>query len=158
MSQLESLTAFITANLPPDAMQMFSSVMEDCELTRNAKAMGNNQRRIGVLTYTGRLSWDNFPFRKYSPALIYALVLAWVDEFANELREELRLDDPKVDPEFDDEGACILDVVVPLVDPLVLREAENGPIPYKGKRWEIVDPEIWEASQLEFIVQRGDAS
>ncbi|HHL7795734.1 TPA: phage tail protein [Citrobacter freundii] len=158
MSQLESLTAFITENLPPDAMQMFSSAMEDCELARNAKAMGNNQRRIGVLTYTGRLSWDNFPFRKYSPGLIYALVLAWVDEFANELRDELRLDDPKVDPEFDDEGSCILDVVVPLVDPLVLREAENGPIPYKGKRWEIVDPEIWEASQLEFIVQRGDAS
>ena len=40
MSQLESLTAFITANLPPDAMQMFSSSMEDCELVRNAKALG----------------------------------------------------------------------------------------------------------------------
>jgi hypothetical protein len=30
-----------------------------------------------VLTYSARLSWDNFPFRKYSPGLIYALVLAW---------------------------------------------------------------------------------
>lgn len=93
MSQLESLTAFITANLPPDAMQMFSSSMEDCELVRNAKALGNNQRRIGVLTYTARLSWDDFPYRKYSPGLIYALVLAWVDEFANELRDELKLAD-----------------------------------------------------------------
>lgn len=70
MSQLESLTAFITANLPPDAMQMFSSSMEDCELVRNAKALGNNQRRIGVLTYTARLSWDDFPYRKYSPGLV----------------------------------------------------------------------------------------
>lgn len=162
MSQLESLTAFITENLPRDAMQMFSSSMEDCELVRSAKALsntpGNIQRRIGVLTYSARLSWDNFPFRKYSPGLIYALVLAWVDEFANELRDELKLPDPTVDPEFDDEGACILDVVIGLADPLIIRQTENGPIPYKGQRWEIVNPEIWVAAEMDLIVQRGDAS
>ncbi len=122
------------------------------------KRWGTDRRRIGVLVTTARLSWDDLPYRKYSPGLLYALVLAWVDEFANELRDELKLADPTVDPEFDDEGSCILDVVVPLVDPLVLREVEKGPIPFKGKKWDIVNPEIWEASQLEFIVQRGDAS
>lgn len=162
MSQLESLTAFITANLPEDAMQMFSSSMDDCELLRSAKALGNipgnNQRRMGVLTYSARLSWDNFPFRKYSPGLVYALVLAWLDEYANELRDELKLADPTVDPEFDDEGTCILDVVVSLADPLIIREVDNGVIPYKDKRWEIVNPEIWVAADMEIIVQRGKAS
>ncbi len=162
MSQLESLTAFITDNLPDDAMQMFSSSMDDCELLRNAKALGNipgnNQRRMGVLTYSARLSWDNFPFRKYSPGLVYALVLVWLDEYANELRDELKLADPTVDPEFDDEGTCILDVVVPLADPLILRETEGGPIPFRDKRWEIVNPEIWVAADMEIIMQRGDAS
>lgn len=158
MSQLESLTAFITENLPGDAMQMFSSAMEDCELLRSAKALGNNQRRVGVLTYSARLSWDNFPFRKYSPGLIYTLVLAWIDEHANELREELKLPDPTVDPEFDDEGSCILDVVVGLADPLIIREQEDGPIPFKGKRWELVNPEIWVAETAEFIARRGDVS
>ena len=158
MSQLESLTAFITANLPPDAMQMFSSSMDDCELVRSAKALGNNQRRIGVLTYSARLSWDNFPFRKYSPGLIYALVLAWVDEHSNELRDELKLADPTVDPEFDDEGTCILDVVVGLADPVIIREVKDGPIPFRGKAWDIVNPEIWVAEEAEFTVQRGDAS
>lgn len=158
MSQLESLTAFITANLPYDAMQMFSSSMDDCELVRSAKALGNNQRRIGVLTYSARLSWDNFPFRKYSPGLIYALVLAWVDEHANELRDELKLADPTVDPEFDDEGTCILDVVVGLADPVIIREVDNGPISFRGKAWDIVNPEIWVAEEAEFIVQRGGAS
>lgn len=158
MSQLESLTAFITANLQPDAMQMFSSSMDDCELVRSAKALGNNQRRIGVLTYSARLSWDNFPFRKYSPGLIYALVLAWVDEHANELRDELKLPDPTVDPEFDDEGSCILDVVVGLADPVIIREVEDGPIPFRGKAWDIVNPEIWVAEEAEIIVQHGDAS
>ncbi|MET6556960.1 phage tail protein [Citrobacter farmeri] len=158
MSQLESLTAFITANMPDDAMQMFSSAMEDCELLRSVRALGNNQRRVGVLTYSARLSWDNFPFRKYSPGLVYALVLAWVDEHANELREELKLPDPTVDPEFDDEGSCILDVVVGLADPLIIREQEDGPIPFRGKQWGLVDPEIWVAETAEFIVRRGDAS
>jgi len=158
MSQLESLTAFITENLPPDAMQMFSSSMDDCELVRSAKALGNNQTRIGVLTYSARLSWDNFPFRRYSPGLIYALVIAWMNEHANELRDELKLAEPTVDPEFDDEGSCILDVVIGLADPLVIRQTEDGPIPYKGKRWDIVNPEIWVAAEMDIIAKRGPAS
>ncbi|WP_449547181.1 phage tail protein [Lelliottia amnigena] len=158
MSQLESLTAFITANMPHDAMQMFSSSMDDCELMRSEKALGNDQRRVGVLTYSARLSWDNFPFRKYSPGLIYVLVLAWVNEYANELRDELKLPDPTVDPEFDDEGTCILDVVVGLADPLIIRQVENGPIPFKGKAWDLVNPEIWVAEEADVIIQRGDAS
>lgn len=158
MSQLESLTAFITANLPADAMQMFSSSMDDCELMRSAKALGNDQRRIGVLTYSARLSWDNFPFRKYSPGLVYALVLVWVDEHANELRDELKLPDPTVDPEFDDEGTCILEVVVALADPLIIREQASGPIPFRDKAWDLVNPEIWVAEEADVIIQRGDAS
>lgn len=158
MSQLESLTAFITGNLPPEAMQMFSSSMDDCELVRSAKALGNNQTRIGVLTYSARLSWDNFPFRRYSPGLIYALVIAWMNEHANELRDELKLAEPTVDPEFDDEGSCILDVVIGLADPLVIRQTEDGPIPYKGKRWDIVNPEIWVAAEMDIIAKRGPAS
>lgn len=158
MSQLESLTAFITANLPPDAMQMFSSSMDDCELVRSAKALGNNQRRIGVLTYSARLSWDNFPFRRYSPGLVYALVIAWVNEHANELRNEMKLAEPTVDPEFDDEGSCILDVVVGLADPLIICEQESGPIPYGGKRWDIVNPEIWVAEEIDIITRNGAAS
>ena len=158
MSQLESLTAFITENLPPEAMQMFSSSMDDCKLLRSAKALGNNQIRIGVLTYSARLSWDNFPFRRYSPGLIYALVIAWANEHANELRDELKLPDPTVDPEFDDEGTCILDVVVGLADPLIIRQVDNGPIPFKGKAWDLVNPEIWVAEEADVIVQRGNAS
>lgn len=158
MSQLESLTAFITDNLPPEAMQMFSSSMDDCELVRSAKALGNNQTRIGVLTYSARLSWDNFPYRRYSPGLIYALVIAWANEHANELRDELKLAEPTVDPEFDDEGSCILDVVIGLADPLVIRQTEDGPIPYRGKRWDIVNPEIWVAAEMDIIAKRGPAS
>jgi hypothetical protein len=158
MSQLESLTAFITENMPGDAMQMFESAMDDCELTRSHKGIGLEQRRMGVLRYNARLCWDNFPFRLYSPGEVYALVLVWIAEHANALHEELNLPDPTVDPEFDDEGSCILEIVVPLADPLIIRVAENGRIPYKGQRWEVVNPEIWTASEAAIVMNHGDKS
>ncbi|EET6448346.1 phage tail protein, partial [Escherichia coli] len=48
MNQLESLTAFITENLPSDAMQFFMSSQEDAQLIRSQKALGNDQIRMGV--------------------------------------------------------------------------------------------------------------
>lgn len=153
MSQLESLTAFITANLPPDAMQMFQSSMDDCEITRNNKALGLGQCRVGVLRYNGHLSWDNFPYRRYSPGVVYALVLAWIEDHANELHSELNLADPTVDPEFDDEDACILEIVVALADPIIITPADNGAVSFRGKRWDVVNPEIWTATEVEVITQ-----
>lgn len=153
MSQLEELTDFITANMPPDAMQMFQSSMDDCEITRSGKSLGLGQRRIGIFRYNARLSWDNFPYRRYSPGVVYALVLAWIEEHANELHEQLRLADPTVDPEFDDEGACILEIVVALADPIILNQSDDGAVPLKGERWDVVNPEIWTATEVEVITQ-----
>ncbi|WP_208950150.1 phage tail protein [Rahnella sp. ChDrAdgB13] len=153
MSQLDDLTAFLTANLPPDAMQMFQSTMDDCEITRSGKALGLGQRRVGVFRYNGRLSWDNFPYRRYSPGVVYALVLAWIEDHANELHDELNLADPTVDPEFDDEDACILEIVVALADPIIITPTDNGAVPFRGKRWDVVNPEIWTATEVEVITQ-----
>ncbi len=154
MNQLESLTAFITENLPPDAMQFFISRQEDARLVRSQKALGNGQVRMGVLTYTGVIGWDNFPFRRYSPGVVYALVMAWLEEHADPLREEFRLEDAVVDPQFDDEDACLLDISVGLADPLIIREQADGPVPWKGKRWTLVNPEIWTAESVELFVNR----
>ena len=158
MNQIESLTAFITANLPSDVMQMFESCQESCELIRSCKALGLKQRRIGLLRYDASLTWDRFAFRVCSPGLVYALVLSWVSEHANEFHQQLQLPDPTVDPEFDDEGYCILQVVVPMADPIILREDESGNVPANGKRWSLVEPEIWMAKQVDFIAQQGGKS
>lgn len=155
MNQLESLTAFITDNLPPDAMQFFMSSQEDAQLLRIPKALGNGQIQTGVLTYTAVMAWDNFPYRKYSPGLVYALVVAWLDEHACPLREALKLGEPDVDPQFDDEGSCLLEISVGLADPLVIREQEDGPVPYRGKRWALVNPEIWTAQTMALFVSRS---
>lgn len=158
MSELERITAFITENLPERAMQMFSAVMEDCELVYYPKALGLGQRRIGVLRYNAVLSWDNFPYRACSPGLVYALVLVWLEEHANALRDDLKLGGPTVDPEFDDEGSSIIQIVIPVADEIVLKPSDTGIIPAKGKRWDVVYPEILTASEAEFITLHSDKS
>ncbi|MBH2951944.1 phage tail protein [Serratia marcescens] len=157
MTELESLTAFITANLPERAMQMFQSAMDDCEIIRNAKGLGLGQKRIGVLRYNATLSWDNFPYRECSPGLVYALVLTWLSEHANALNDELKLPDPTVDPEFDDEGSCILQVVVAVADEIILKPSDTGAVPSKGQRWDVVYPEVWTAEEAEYFTQHGSA-
>jgi hypothetical protein len=146
MNQIESLTAFISQNLPDRAQFAFQSVIEDCEILRSAKARGKEQKRIGVMRYNAVLSWDRFPYRECSPGVVYALVLTWLSDHANDLRTEMELPDPTVDPEFDDETACILSVVVSVVDEIVIKPSDTGPIPSKGQRWDLVYPEIWTAT------------
>jgi hypothetical protein len=80
-----------------------------------------------------------------------------VDEHANELRDELKLPDPTVDPEFDDEGSCILDVVVGLADPVIIREVENGQIPSRARMGHRQPGNLGRGGNG-IIVQRGDAS
>lgn len=158
MNQIESLTAFITDNLPTNVMQMFQSGQENCELIRSGKGLGLGQKRVGVLRYDATLSWDRFPFRVCSPGTVYALVISWITDHANDLHEELKLPDPTVDPEFDDEGYCMLQVVVPVADAIILQEDENGDIPGQGKRWKLVNPEIWTATEAEFVSLHGEKS
>ncbi|QDL30875.1 phage tail protein [Serratia liquefaciens] len=157
MTELESLTAFITANLPPRAMQMFLPTMENGEIIRSAKGLGLGQKRIGVLRYDAVLSWDNFPYRECSPGLVYALVLTWLSEHANALNDELKLPDPTVDPEYDDDGSCILQVVVAVADEIILKPSDTGAVPSKGQRWDVVYPEVWTAEEAEYFTQHGSA-
>lgn len=154
MTQLESLTAFLTEHLPPRTMQMFLSAMDNCELVSAAKAMGLNQRRVGYLRYDAIVSWDDFPYRICPPALLYALVLAWVDDYGNELRDTLKLPPPTVDPEFIDEQTAMIQITVPVADEIILRETPDGPIPLKEKRWSVVYADVWTAETGEVIPRR----
>lgn len=157
MTQLESLTDFITANMPPRAMTQFQSSMDDCELTPAPKAMGLEQKRIGYMRYSAVLSWDDYPYRACSPVQLYALVLAWIADHSNDLYDELKLTPPTVDPEFIDEQTAMVQIAVPVADPIILRVSEKGAIPQAGKRWDVVYAEIWTAEEADVIPQRGQS-
>ncbi|EKM3658507.1 phage tail protein, partial [Escherichia coli] len=50
---------------------------------------------------------------------------------------------------------CLLDITVGLADPLIIRVQKDGPVPYRGKRWTLVNPEIWTAETMDLFVSRS---
>lgn len=155
MTELDSLTGFITSNMPPRAMQAFQSSMDDCELVPSFKAMGLNQLRVGVMRYSAVLSWDDYPYRVCPPSRLYALLLVWIRRHANDLHSELNLAAPAVDPEFIDEKTSMIQIAVPVADAIIIRESEQGVIPMDGKFWDVVYPEIWTAEAADIVTARG---
>ncbi|MFJ5422265.1 phage tail protein [Pectobacterium parvum] len=156
MSQIESLTAFLSHNLPERVMHQFESALDNAELIPSPKALGLEQRRIGVFRYQAILNWGSFPYRICPPAQVYALVLAWLADSRNALYDELELSPPSVDIEFDEELSSPLEIVVELADSINIRPSETGDIPFGGKRWELADPELWTA--LSGALYAADAS
>lgn len=147
MSQLDSLTRFITDNVPDWVMYKFRASIESADMIRAPKDLGLNQRRFGVIRYTVTLDWDDFPYRRYSAAEIYALVFAWLDEHANDLRFEFDLPDPDISVDFDEELTSPFVITIELAESIDAVQDDNGNIPYKGKRWRLIYPNIQVATR-----------
>ena len=147
MSQLDRLTRFITDNVPDWVMYKFRASIENAEMIRAPKDLGLNQRRFGVIRYTATFDWDDFPYRRYSAAEIYALVFAWLDEQANDLRFEFELSDPDISVDFDEELTSPFVITLELAESIDAVQDDNGTIPYKGKRWRLIYPNIHVAAR-----------
>lgn len=138
MSQLTDLTSFVDGHLPA-RVKVTESWMDNQKLTPALKNIGKGQRRIGITTYDGVLEWDKLPYRQFDPAVLYALVLAWLMEGANEARSDLNLGDPDVEVELYDEESALVTITVPLVDEIILLPDSGGGIPMDGQTWQVVD-------------------
>lgn len=146
-TQLENLTAFFTDNVPARAMRSFSSVTDEMACIEAAKDFGLGQYRQAVIRYDAVLTWERFPYRLYPPQLLMSLMLAWLDDADRQLLEDIGITetDPQWDVSVADEETADIVLTVPMADELVIQEDENGPIPWQGKRWSLVEPEIWTA-------------
>ncbi|EAN7652328.1 phage tail protein [Salmonella enterica] len=146
-TQLESLTAFFQQNVPPRAMQSFDSVLDEMKFIPAAKDYGLGQYRQAVIRYDAVISWQRFPYRLCPPQLLMSLLAAWLDEADRELLDEVGLTEaePDWDVSVEDEETATIVLTVPMAEELVIREDENGAIPWQGKRWSLVNPEVWVA-------------
>lgn len=146
-TQLENLTAFFQANVPPRAMQSFESVLDEMEFIPAARDLGLGQYRQAVIRYDAVLSWARFPYRLCPPQLLMSLLAAWLDEADRELLDEIGVTeaDPQWDVSVEDEETATVVLSVPMAEELVIKQDENGDIPWRGERWSLVNPEIWTA-------------
>jgi hypothetical protein len=146
-TQLESLTAFFRENVPARAMQGFSSVMDEMRFIPAAKDLGLDQYRQAVIRYDALFSWERFPYRLCPPQLLMSLLAAWLDDADRELLDEIGLTDaePDWDVSVETEETATVVLTVPMANELVIKPDERGPIPWDGRRWALVDPEVWVA-------------
>lgn len=158
LSQLEDLTAYLQAYMPPRSLQFFDADMVSGEMIRSTKALGLGRYRLGIIRYTAVLAWLGFPFREYPPALIYAHVMAWIEERQNQLANELNLPPPRIDPAFDHERAADLMIDIEMVDEITVIEDPQGDIHFNGKRWSLEPPKVYTATEFEIVatVARAD--
>lgn len=143
-TQLDSLAAFFRANVPPRAQQGFSSLMDEMRVVPAAKDMGQGQYRQAVIRYSALLSWERFPYRLCPPQLLVALMEAWLDDYGSEVMDELGITDaePDWDISVEDEETATVVLTIPLVEELVIKQDDNGAIPWRGKRWSLAEPEV----------------
>lgn len=146
-TQLDSLTAFFTQNVPERARRGFDSQIDGMQVISAARDLGAGQYRLSVLRYTALLSWERFPFRLVDPQLLVALLEVWMDEHAAPVMEELGIENTEADWDvtLEDEETATVVLTLPLADELVIRPDAAGLIPYRGERWSLVEPEIWTA-------------
>lgn len=146
-TQLENLTEFFKQNVPGRAMQRFDSVLDEMEFIPAAKDLGLEQYRLAVIRYDAVLSWERFPYRLCAPQLLMALMAVWLDEADRDLFDDVGITetDPQWDVTVEDEETATVVLTVPMVEELVIREDENGAIPWEGKRWSLASAEIWTA-------------
>lgn len=151
MSQLDELTAFITASMPKRtfAGTGFASFMDEMKFIPAQRDLGLDQYRLAIIRYDAALTWDRFPYRAYDPRNLAALLMVWLNQSDRALYDEVGID---VDlPDFDidviDDETAVLAISVPMVEALTMVKDEKGNIPMDGEMWRLADPQIWLASE-----------
>lgn len=147
MSLIHELTTFLKENLPTPIFrgQKFSSFMDNLEIDRCFSlitASPARQLRCAKLKYDAVITFDEFPYRTYDPALVFALVMAWL-ESKNSNDERFDGINPDIDVSENDEQTAYLMIAVPLSEDITLIEDESGSIPYKGKRYKLGLTSVW---------------
>lgn len=153
MTRFQSLTAFLRANLPASVFATeFSSEMDEIIFKRAHNDLGENQYQILTQEYDAVIAWGRWPYNDIDARYIPVLIEAWYQELETDFTE----------PDFDDEPPSIsVDVIddyiamvvvnIKLSEAIVLKEDENGIVPFDGKRWSLANPEVLFAENIDVI-------
>ncbi|WP_029592422.1 MULTISPECIES: phage tail protein [Siccibacter] len=146
-TQLDSLSEFFRQNVPERAQLGFDSLLDEMQLVAAAKDIGLEQYRLSVIRYNALISWERFPYRLCAPQLLIALLEVWLDEHADGVLDDIGITSAEAvwDVTVEDEETATVVLTMPLADELVIRPDEKGPIPFRGERWSLVEPEIFTA-------------
>ena len=160
MTRLQKLTAFLRANLPESLFATeFSSEMDELVFKRAHRDLGkdeSNKEQYQILTqeYDAVIAWGSWPYREIDTRYIPVLIEAWYQELKTDLTEpDFDDEPPTIDVDVDEDIAMVV-VTLKLSDAIVLKEDENGLVPFDGKRWSLANPEVLFAENID-VIPRG---
>lgn len=143
MSKLQRLTQFLKANLPERVWKTeFTSEMDEIQFIPAQKEVGLDQYQMLIQKFEAVIAWGRFPYRELDPRYIPLLINAWLAEQDNALGESnIEQELPSMTVDVDEDTAVVV-VTLALAEPIVMKEDTTGIVPFDGKKWSIVDPQI----------------
>ncbi|EEW1275683.1 phage tail protein [Escherichia coli] len=149
-TQLNALTEYLISKLPPKVSACLDSWMENAALIYAPRDMGLYSE-IAQLQFDAVLSFENYPFRVYPPALLFCLITGWLAD-CDTRRDELELPDPSLVIAESAEEIADVEITIKFSCPLCVREDAQGAIEWDGRRWSLSEPEIWTAEHYDLSV------
>ncbi|HGN0432481.1 TPA: phage tail protein [Proteus mirabilis] len=158
MTRLQKLTAFLRANLPESVFATeFSSEMDEVVFSmahddQGEDEAGKKQYQILTQEYDAVIAWGRWPYREIDVRYIPVLIEAWRQELETDFTEpDFDEEPPKMDVDVIDDYIAVVVVTIKLSDAIVLKEDENGIVPFDGKRWSLANPEVLFAENIDVI-------
>lgn len=158
MSLINQLTSFLKDNLPAEVFrgQKFTSFTDNMELKRQFSVITAKQLQGGIVSYDAVLEFEDWPYRKINPQLLFLLVNVWIEELPDLDSYEIN-ENPTLDVDVIDEQIADITVTVKVTENLYMVEDEQGQIPFKNKRYRIDNPIIWyNPENIEVIAENGN--
>lgn len=147
---LRRLAEYLKEKLGKGICKKMSTEMGATELQLTTKNMGTSGQgmNIMVMQYDCNITFEDFPFYKFDPAVLYALVGTWLMEH-DDTRDDFDLPDPDVEIVVEDNDTAEIDFSIEFREPIMVVEDPNGLIEYRGKKYKIAPYEIWLAENFE---------
>lgn len=149
--KFRDLKAFIETCIGDQIATCLKCKMRDITLSLNSFHMGQGMDLL-LMRYQAEFYFDRFPFREYSPAVLFCNVAAWLMDNDIERDDGEPLADPNVDVVLEDENSAEVIITVDFEEPVRVIVDENGPIYWRGQQWSIEGYEIWVAKKLRDVV------
>ncbi|WP_153446908.1 phage tail protein [Vibrio algicola] len=146
---LRMLSEYLNEKLGSGICKRMTTEMDRTELQLTTKNMGQGLNMM-VMNYDADIHFESFPFNKFDPATLYAIIGAWLMD--NDNRDEYDLADPDVQVAIEDESNAELLITIEFREPIMVVEDPDGLIELGGKSYKIAPYEIWVAENFEMEV------
>lgn len=133
---LQGLHAELLRVLPAKCQRLLDSWMESGQVRLTPKDKGDAGVDVAWLEYQAVFSLEGLPFREFDPAILLAVVAAWVQEH-DAYRERFDLGDPHYVVVPANEHAADVEIELPFIEPLSLVRSPTGPVHYAGQTWAV---------------------